>query len=416
MTPNPLPRSGAQRAKQALILSGGGAYGAYEAGIIHALARGQSPATDYRAIAPHILTGTSVGAYSAAYLASRWQQSFQQATQELITTWLDVLSRQPGSSNNGVFRYRFDPSQYLNPREFLGHPVSTLGDALQDALHVGPMLERTLRVLSRTHDMSLGTRLASLFDVSGFISTQPLAHSIAETIDFNQVIRAPIQLRIAATQWKDDGILYASKGALDARQGPELIRASAAIPGVFSPVYFDHEPLVDGGVVLNIPFGPAIQAGASDLFVVSVPCQMSSIPLALRSTLGTLIRLQDASWANQLTVGLTLVSFHNQLLYGHSHQRSRQAAVEELFQYFDSDFSAQAPQHPLTVHLFRPTQGPREGPLGILDFDRPKIEQLIDLAIRDARHHDCAQQGCILARDPKTFSAKAVQSGSIILT
>ena len=50
----------------ALVLSGGGAYGAFEVGIMKALFAGRSPATRYRPLEAKIFTGTSVGAFHVA--------------------------------------------------------------------------------------------------------------------------------------------------------------------------------------------------------------------------------------------------------------------------------------------------------------------------------------------------------------
>ena len=62
-----------QGSKHAVILSGGGADGAYEVGVMKALFSGQSPATAFRPLVPDILTGTSIGSYNAAFLVSQWQ-------------------------------------------------------------------------------------------------------------------------------------------------------------------------------------------------------------------------------------------------------------------------------------------------------------------------------------------------------
>lgn len=59
-------------AKHAVIQSGGGANGAYEIGVLKALFAGKSLATQYEPLDPDILVGTSVGAYNAVFLVSRW--------------------------------------------------------------------------------------------------------------------------------------------------------------------------------------------------------------------------------------------------------------------------------------------------------------------------------------------------------
>ena len=56
---------------QAVILSGGGGYGAYEVGIMKALLGGEMAGAGYRRIEPGIFTGTSVGSFNAAIMASQ---------------------------------------------------------------------------------------------------------------------------------------------------------------------------------------------------------------------------------------------------------------------------------------------------------------------------------------------------------
>jgi predicted acylesterase/phospholipase RssA len=55
--------------KAGLVLSGGGAFGAYEVGAIKALYSGHSRATAGAPLDPDIFVGTSVGNFNAAVLA-----------------------------------------------------------------------------------------------------------------------------------------------------------------------------------------------------------------------------------------------------------------------------------------------------------------------------------------------------------
>ena len=57
--------------KHAIILSGGGGYGAYEVGVLKALLTGKSPTTGFEPLVPDIMTGTSVGAYNATWCPAR---------------------------------------------------------------------------------------------------------------------------------------------------------------------------------------------------------------------------------------------------------------------------------------------------------------------------------------------------------
>src|SRR5205085_841645 len=67
--------------KRAVILSGGGANGAYEIGVLKALFTGQCPSTRRDLdnpnekpgmLNPDIFAGTSVGAFNAAFLVAKW--------------------------------------------------------------------------------------------------------------------------------------------------------------------------------------------------------------------------------------------------------------------------------------------------------------------------------------------------------
>ena len=64
----------------ALVLTGGGARGAYQVGVLRYLA------SQYPELAPGILTGVSAGGINATYLASR-AGTFADSATELTTLW-----------------------------------------------------------------------------------------------------------------------------------------------------------------------------------------------------------------------------------------------------------------------------------------------------------------------------------------
>jgi len=65
-------------------------------------------------------------------------------------------------------------------------------------------------------------------------------------------------------------------------QGPAIdaILASAAIPGVYPPVRIGGQTCIDGGIVNNTPISQAIDAGATDVWVLSTgySCALPSPP------------------------------------------------------------------------------------------------------------------------------------------
>src|SRR6185295_11409680 len=73
-----------------LVLSGGGARGAYEAGVLSVL----GPVLDRRGERPTICVGTSVGAVNAAYLASTAHLSAEEAITGGLERWSTIRMAQ----------------------------------------------------------------------------------------------------------------------------------------------------------------------------------------------------------------------------------------------------------------------------------------------------------------------------------
>src|ERR1044071_5571464 len=94
---------------QAVILSGGGAYGAYAGGVMKALFTGECPATNYDFFNPGVFTGTSVGAFNASFVVSHEDEDICAAARDLEHLWLERVAENPGSCGNSVFRFRGDP-------------------------------------------------------------------------------------------------------------------------------------------------------------------------------------------------------------------------------------------------------------------------------------------------------------------
>src|SRR5438874_2473854 len=96
----------ASRYKHAVILSGGGAKGALEVGVMKALFNGKSPATGYKPLDAHIFTGTSIGAYNAAFMVSQPETDSASTVDDLEYTWLNRVARNPDRCDSGAYRIR----------------------------------------------------------------------------------------------------------------------------------------------------------------------------------------------------------------------------------------------------------------------------------------------------------------------
>jgi NTE family protein len=131
-------------ANAGVVLSGGGAFGAYEAGVINALCHGLSPSTNNTPLDAAVFAGTSVGAFNAAVLAMNVGGPLKSA-EALNDLWLHTIPDKGDGRGNSVYRIRGDVANYLDPR-LPGSPVEQLARALSDAGAFGSLFARTARV------------------------------------------------------------------------------------------------------------------------------------------------------------------------------------------------------------------------------------------------------------------------------
>jgi predicted acylesterase/phospholipase RssA len=105
------------------VLSGGGANGAYEVGVLKGLARGLSPSTAQQPLAPSVLAATSIGSFNSAVLLSNLADSWSRATDALEKVWLERISLSGRASGNGVFRVRANPLSWIDVDALRNDPL-----------------------------------------------------------------------------------------------------------------------------------------------------------------------------------------------------------------------------------------------------------------------------------------------------
>src|SRR5690242_15906006 len=118
------------RDRHAVVLAGGGSFGAFEIGVLKALANGQSPATGGKRLNAAIFTGTSVGAYNAAVLASRSQMEMNAAVKNLESIWLNRISGE--LADNGVLRIRGVPWSLFDLEKLIRKRWEYISEATSD--------------------------------------------------------------------------------------------------------------------------------------------------------------------------------------------------------------------------------------------------------------------------------------------
>ncbi len=209
----------------ALVLSGGGAKGAYEAGVAAAFVE--------RGLPIRLVAGSSAGALNAAMIASG-------RADRLEAMWRSVTREQVYTLRAPVFFAGFLPGWL------------------------------TMLALSET---------SSLFDPA------PLRDLITASLDFDRIRASPVRLLVTATDLarREKRVFDNRSVTVDA------LMAASAVPGLFPPVAVDGALLVDGGLTGRAPVLEALEADASLARVVVVmsyaPAERGAPPTTMRVAL-----------------------------------------------------------------------------------------------------------------------------------
>ncbi len=249
---------------KALVLSGGGAHGAYEAGVARALLERDSY---------DLICGVSIGAINAALVAAGTRDDALEAFwhREFPAQALDLFPHVP------------------RLRRLIDHVGSIgQGNRWRDAVRVAHAARELpfLRNLGRVHRTSLPAVSAALAKMVDFsqLKTSVLIGATNVTKASAAVFRGfvgrpqPPAHRARLTEYReltDDNFVMA-------------LLASSAMPGLFSPIpmTFDGESALyaDGCMVHTSPLGLAIDNGATEVTVVFVDQEPD--PSSAGSTLG----------------------------------------------------------------------------------------------------------------------------------
>ena len=244
-----------------LVLAGGGARGAYEAGVLRALL----PALAERGERPGIVVGTSVGALNAAYLATNADEDASTLAENARKEWLsisysDVLEpflslRELATAWRlplGVVDRRVLPYSLLDPK-----PLRTKLEALVDS--------------AKIHDNVAAGHIACCAVVATAAHTN-------RSVVFHEGGPDP-------QGDEGRGIDY-----VRARLSVDHVLASAAIPVAFPAVHVKQPPghtgwYFDGGTRLNTPIKPALKLGADRVIVIGLNSLAPAEPSEQRADL-----------------------------------------------------------------------------------------------------------------------------------
>jgi NTE family protein len=201
----------------ALALQGGGALGAYQAGVYEAL--------EAAGIAPHWVTGVSIGAINAALIAGNPPA---RRLERLETFWRRI------TSGGGV-------------------PVPT-SDAFRRAFNIAS----AFGALAAGAPDFFTPRLINPWllptgfpGATSFYDTSPLRGALEELVDWDLVAAGKVRLSVGAVNVRSGNFRYFD--STKERLGPEHVMASGALPPGFPAIVVEGEEYWDGGVVSNTP-------------------------------------------------------------------------------------------------------------------------------------------------------------------
>lgn len=228
-----------------LVLSGGGARGAYEAGVVSVLL----PELERRGERPRLILGTSVGAINAAYLAASAHLDAETAVEGLLSRWREIRT---GLVVRPIISVQASLTGLRYAGEVLGVPGVNL-EGLLDPTPLGKMLERWIDWAALHDNIEQGH-----LDAVGVVAT---AAATATSVVF--------------VEGREQGALFESHDVdyVPTSLASEHVRASAAIPVLFPAIRVEQPEsskgwYYDGGTRLNTPIKPVLDFGV-DRVVIS---------------------------------------------------------------------------------------------------------------------------------------------------
>lgn len=243
------------------MLSGGGARGAYEAGVVAGICDvlGKRPADP----SPfQIVSGTSVGAINGAHIVAHADRG-DLAIEDLLRVWskleIGVHLRVDTSSLFGWKRLRRMPLV----RSFRSSEPDRLGTSILDPAALDAVVASGIP-WSRVHENVEAGRIQAFIIAALHIGTgrTTMFVELAPGAEFRS--------------WNDPRRL----ARLD-RITPDHVLASAAIPMLFPARRVRDAFYCDGGLRFNTPIAPAIRAGAERLVVITLrheaPVRLSAL-------------------------------------------------------------------------------------------------------------------------------------------
>ncbi len=246
----PLDTSPSSPSELALVLTGGGARGAYQVGTLRCLAR------HFPDLQVPIITGVSAGAVNAVHLAAH-HGTFPQAVDELTALWQELTTAKVFRTDSphlgwGVFRW---VARLLSGGVLPAPEVRGLLDTAPLAEYLGECMAAIEgEITGIDYNLHRGTLKAVAVGAINYTTGQNVVFVQGRNFDM----------------WERP-----HRKSVQAKLRIDHIMASAALPGFFPAVRIGDQWYGDGGVRLTAPLSPALHLGARRILSISTRAETS---------------------------------------------------------------------------------------------------------------------------------------------
>jgi NTE family protein len=264
-----------QRRTLGLVLSGGGARGAFQVGVYEQLL-----ADPRFADGPVVLSGTSAGAINAALIAAG------RSPVEMMRFWNDIADDPPVV----VEAEFFASAARTVVRLVAGEVAGWFGSGrrwrafLQRALNHVPPSPAQLAALCTEYVLAtrfeLVSRLIAGIRVPSLADTTRLRERLVAEFGGERIPAGRHRLAITAVDAHTGAVVRFVTATTPHTRPPDyivvdaitvdMVLASASIPLLFPPVALGARLLWDGGLLVNTPLAPVVALGADEIVTVLV--------------------------------------------------------------------------------------------------------------------------------------------------
>ncbi|MGD0639988.1 MAG: patatin-like phospholipase family protein, partial [Roseiarcus sp.] len=219
-TPAPRPATAAfgKHDRRILVLQGGGALGAYQAGVYEGLAAS--------GFAPNWVAGVSIGAINSALIAGNPPD---RRIERLREFWDRVSARSPFALPAGM--------------DFARPLMNRMSAAVVATLGVPGFFGPRIVPPYFASDGSLSA--LSYYD------TEPLRHTLEALVDFDRINKGDVRVSLGAVNVRTGESVYFDN--TKEKIAADHVMASGSLPPGFPPVVIDGEYYWDGGIMSNTP-------------------------------------------------------------------------------------------------------------------------------------------------------------------